>query len=65
MSLPLQEIATEGGICFLITPKERSQTTLGPAQAKRLPSRRPRPGEQYRFHLDMTKCITASSARCA
>lgn len=57
MSLPLQEIATEGGICFLITPKERSQTTLGPAQANRIPSRRPRPGEQYRFHLDMARCI--------
>lgn len=55
MSLPLQEIATEGGLCFLITPKERP--TSGPPPTSRIPSRRPRPGEQYRFHLDMTKCI--------
>lgn len=56
MSLPLQEIATEGGLCFLLTPGGQSRPSR-PAQPDFIPGRLPGPGEQYRFHLDMTKCI--------
>lgn len=55
MSLPLQEIATKGGLCFLLTPREQQSSRVTPPT--RIPDRLPGPGEQYRFHLDMTKCI--------
>jgi Fe-S-cluster-containing dehydrogenase component/DMSO reductase anchor subunit len=59
MSLPLLKRATEDGVTFVLTPA----THRGPAAAAptlpapRLPLRAPGPGEQYRFHVDMGKCI--------
>jgi formate dehydrogenase iron-sulfur subunit len=55
VSLPLHEIATEGGLCFLLTPTRRAQSECAPAS--RIPHRPPLSDEQYRFHLDLTKCI--------
>lgn len=55
MSLPLQEVATEQGFCFLLTPQQGARRESTPAS--RIPDRSPAPGEQYRFHLDLTKCI--------
>jgi Fe-S-cluster-containing dehydrogenase component/DMSO reductase anchor subunit len=59
MSLPLLKRATEDGVTFVLTPA----THRGPAPAapkppvSRVPLRAPGPGEQYRFHVDMRKCI--------
>jgi DMSO reductase iron-sulfur subunit len=63
MSLPLIERAENDGIRFVL-----SQPGLRAAQeplyeisplptALRIPQRLPGPGEQYRFHFDMTQCI--------
>ncbi len=64
MSLPLLERAKEHGVNFVLTPKtagvNRSASMCGivPARnATAIPQRAPLPGEQYRFHFDMTKCI--------
>jgi Fe-S-cluster-containing dehydrogenase component/DMSO reductase anchor subunit len=57
MSLPLLTRATEGGETFVLTPRtEISPANVNPP-ASRMPSRAPGPGEQYRFHVDMGKCI--------
>ncbi len=52
--LPLLKRATEDGVTFALTP-------VRPAPASqpsvRMPARAPGPGEQYRFHFDMGKCI--------
>jgi Fe-S-cluster-containing dehydrogenase component/DMSO reductase anchor subunit len=56
MSLPLLSRATEGGVTFFLTPV-RPVSALPTPPAPRIPSRRPEPGEQYRFHFDMGKCI--------
>ncbi len=61
MSLPLLKRATEDGVTFVLTPKPRASATIlgvvpSPAPA-RMPRRAPEPGEQYRFHVDMGKCI--------
>ena len=45
---PLRSSATESG---LVSPKPRS------GEGGRMPDRVPRPGEQYRFHVDMGQCI--------
>ena len=56
MDLPLLEIAREDGEQFLLTPA--IGVTKSTALATPLtPGRLPLPGEQYRFHLDMTQCI--------
>ncbi|MBK5292866.1 MAG: dimethyl sulfoxide reductase anchor subunit [Acidobacteriia bacterium] len=60
MTLPLIRRAKEDGITFLLTPKTKTSglhqiTALAPAP--RIPLTPPAPGEQYRFHFDMTKCI--------
>ncbi len=60
MTLPLIQRAKEDGITFLLTPKTKPSglhqiTALAPAP--RIPIGPPAPGEQYRFHFDMTKCI--------
>jgi formate dehydrogenase iron-sulfur subunit len=71
MSLPLQELAysepdntivrlTENGLEFL------SQAHTRPEERTSLIPERPlRPGEQYRFHFNMTKCIGCRSCEVA
>jgi Fe-S-cluster-containing dehydrogenase component/DMSO reductase anchor subunit len=58
MSLPLLTRATEDGVTFVLTPRSANSASADakPA-ASRMPSRAPGPGEQYRFHVDMGKCI--------
>lgn len=56
MSLPLLTRATEDGVAFLLTPA-RAVPASPASLTPRMPSRAPGPGEQYRFHLDMGKCI--------
>ena len=63
MSLPLFTRAAEDGVTFVLTPdttrrsaREASQNAR-PAPASRMPLRAPGPDEQYRFHVDMRKCI--------
>ncbi|HXD75618.1 MAG TPA: DmsC/YnfH family molybdoenzyme membrane anchor subunit [Vicinamibacterales bacterium] len=46
---------TEDGVTFLLTPRTRSTPDAAPV--RRVPTRAPGPGEQYRFHVDMGKCI--------
>jgi len=60
--LPLLKRATEDGVTFVLTPAGRE--TASPmsdrrplAPQPRVPLRVPGPGEQYRFHFDMSKCI--------
>jgi formate dehydrogenase iron-sulfur subunit len=60
--LPLLKRATEDGVTFVLTPAGRE--TASPvgdrrplASPPRVPLRVPGPGEQYRFHFDMSKCI--------
>jgi DMSO reductase iron-sulfur subunit len=63
MSLPLIERAERDGITFVLS---RPWTQAGEAAlyeiaplpvAPRIPQRFPQPGEQYRFHFDMARCI--------
>jgi formate dehydrogenase iron-sulfur subunit len=62
MNLPLLQRATEDGERFFLTPddaEERADScaiAAGPISTL-TPGRLPIAGEQYRFHLDMTKCI--------
>ena len=55
MSLPLLTRATEDGVTFMLTPRPAAPPSAAPAP--RMPTRTPGPGEQYRFHVDMGKCI--------
>lgn len=62
-SLPLIERAREDGITFVMS-RESSVLTEGrlyhiatESPAPRIPTRALLPGEQYRFHFDMTQCI--------
>jgi formate dehydrogenase iron-sulfur subunit len=64
MPLPLLEKTTEANPLFLLTTKKtastRSALTCGSPFANdspRIPTRSLLPGEQYRFHFDMSKCI--------
>ena len=63
MSLPLFTRATEDGVTFVLTPDQTrlpvrdALPTLPAAPASRMPLRPPGPDEQYRFHVDMRKCI--------
>ena len=58
MPLPLLTRATEDGATFVLTPRTaRTSSTEVTPPASRMPSRAPGPGEQYRFHVDMGKCI--------
>lgn len=55
MSLPLLTRTTDDDLRFLLTPAGR---TAPAADARdRMPARQPREGEQYRFHVDMARCI--------
>jgi DMSO reductase iron-sulfur subunit len=56
MDLPLVVRAKAGGEQFLLTPAEGSAKSSRSAVSL-MPDRQPLPGEQYRFHLDMTQCI--------
>jgi formate dehydrogenase iron-sulfur subunit len=64
MSLPLLERAKEFSPHFLLTPKSHGVgrespqcgTSFAPETAK-IPQRALLPGEQFRFHFDMSKCI--------
>lgn len=73
MSLPLHELAssgiqpalvrlTENGLS--IGPPASGDTSLLPASSL-IPSRPLGPGEQYRFHFNMTKCIGCRSCEIA
>src|SRR3954470_2703303 len=59
MTLPLIERAAEGGASFLLTGAGRSPRLSPPPipAPARMPARAPGPGEQYRFHVDMSSCI--------
>ena len=64
MSLPLLEKTKEANPLFLLTPKRAAGarnvqacgTPFG-TETARIPTRPLLPGEQYRFHFDMSKCI--------
>ena len=55
MSLPLLERISEDGFVCLLAPHDRPIEPGTPARDAAIP--RLGPGEQYRFHFDMTKCI--------
>ena len=63
MELPLLKRATETGETFLFTNHPASACSdsdcacTEPPVEGLIPLRVPGPGEQYRFHFDMTKCI--------
>jgi formate dehydrogenase iron-sulfur subunit len=58
MSLPLLKRATEDGVTFVLTAATpREPARAAPLTPLRMPLRAPGPGEQYRFHVDMGKCI--------
>ena len=58
-SLPLLTRVKEDGVTFALTRRGSSPAIArtGPTQEARMPNRAPAPGEQYRFHVDMGKCI--------
>lgn len=71
MTLPLQELAysepennivrlTENGLEFSLYPSANPE-----AKTSLIPERPLRPGEQYRFHFNMTKCIGCRSCEVA
>jgi len=58
LALPLLTRATEGGVTFALTARGTPAHVKGlPPLESRMPDRAPGPGEQYRFHFDMRKCI--------
>ena len=63
MTLPLLERAKEQNATFLLTKRTGHSggaphcATSIDSGGPRIPERGLRPGEQYRFHFDMTKCI--------
>jgi len=57
LPLPLLERATEDGATFGLTRHMSPNARMLPVISDRMPSRAPAPGEQYRFHFDMRKCI--------
>ena len=63
MLLPLLERAKEQSASFLVTPRIGAHSNGAPqcgtplALETGIPQRALLPGEQYRFHFDMTKCI--------
>ncbi len=63
-SLPLLDRTSREGVAFLLTPRVRPQEFTDPIAVPitgpglmRMPDRKPGPGEQYRFHFDMSQCI--------
>ena len=63
MSLPLIERAGNDDVRFVLSqqwphPAQQVLYEIEPlAAVPRTPDRTPSPGEQYRFHFDMTQCI--------
>jgi formate dehydrogenase iron-sulfur subunit len=63
MQLPLLERTKEQSITFAMTPMSRAgygkaaQCAVPHSALAKIPQRPLAPGEQYRFHFDMTKCI--------
>ena len=57
LPLPLLTRATEDGVTFMLTPRTNAPTLREAVATPRMPERVPGPGEQYRFHVDMGKCI--------
>ena len=57
LPLPLLERASENGTTFALTRHVTPGARTLPVVADRMPARTPGPGEQYRFHFDMTRCI--------
>jgi Fe-S-cluster-containing dehydrogenase component/DMSO reductase anchor subunit len=71
VSLPLLERVADDSVTFGITPRSgvrpagsrstprgsNNDTCGAHALDGRMPSRTPEPGEQYRFHVDMRRCI--------
>jgi DMSO reductase iron-sulfur subunit len=63
ISLPLLERAQEDGVSFVLkqqgrgAAEERLYEIAPSAPPSLLPQRALQPGEQYRFHFDMTQCI--------
>jgi len=59
MTLPLLKRATEDGVTFLLMPaRTRSaRPDIVSSVPQRMPRRTPGAGEQYRFHVDMGRCI--------
>jgi Fe-S-cluster-containing dehydrogenase component/DMSO reductase anchor subunit len=60
MSLPLFTRAAEDDATFVLTPGTAELSSVPNALlpiAPRMPLRAPGPDEQYRFHVDMRKCI--------
>ena len=57
-SLPLLTRATEDGVTYALTTRRSPPRPerISPLDG-RMPDRAPGPGEQYRFHFDMRKCI--------
>jgi formate dehydrogenase iron-sulfur subunit len=65
MTLPLQQLAGEAGSEDLVR-MTLLENGAAPALVQALiPSRPLAPGEQYRFHFDMTKCIGCRSCEIA
>jgi formate dehydrogenase iron-sulfur subunit len=61
VSLPLVKRAAEDGVTFVLTRRTgvdaKARPSGAPALDARMPVGAPRPGEQYRFHFDMSRCI--------
>ena len=61
MNLPLLEKVKEGDLAFHLTSAQPAKPTAGKDSCRTIadviPANTPGPGEQYRFHFDMTKCI--------
>jgi formate dehydrogenase iron-sulfur subunit len=57
-TLPLLTRVKEDDITFALTKRSRQMLRVLPTPSvSRMPQRAPGPGEQYRFHVDMGKCI--------
>ncbi|ADW67203.1 DmsC/YnfH family molybdoenzyme membrane anchor subunit [Granulicella tundricola] len=69
MNLPLHERAVEGTSPALVRMTGLSLGEHGilfpEVVSALIPARKPGPGEQYRFHFDMTKCIGCRSCEVA
>ena len=59
MSLPLLKRVADEDVAFVMTPRlgARGGVPRDHAPVLRMPDRAPGPGEQYRFHFDMRRCI--------
>ena len=71
MPLPLQELAQSDGTSSIVRLTENGleifsqQPAVAVSRTSLIPERPLLPGEQYRFHFDMTKCIGCRSCEVA